>query len=472
MTTQHSVRTTPQRAVRLISRVAAVACAFLCASGAVAGGECAPAWVPFGGTGMNQVVRALAVFDDGSGGGPALYAGGQFTTSGGMQTKGIAKWNGVSWAPFGTGVGGDGPLLGVRALAVFDDGSGPALYAGGQFTTIDGVAAEGIARWRGGAWSSVGSGQLGPANSIVTSLAVYDDGQGGGPALHAGGSFTTIGGVSALRIAKWNGSAWSAVGGGVSSGVHALVVLHAGGSPVLIASGIFASAGGTPAIYVARWNGLAWSALDNSLAGLGVYSLAVHDDGLGGGPTLFVGGEFNVSGPAPLSRIARWTGTAWAPVGGGVNGGVYSMASFDDGMGGGPALYAGGFFTTAGGVPAQGIARWNGTSWSPLGAGLDSGAFVMKEFADGMGASPALFVGGAFFQAGGSPAQCIAKWQGCLADACGPADLNSDGVVNGGDLGILLSAWGGGGAAADLDGDGTINGADLGALLAAWGPCS
>jgi hypothetical protein len=47
-------------------------------------------------------------------------------------------------------------------------------------------------------------------------------------------------------------------------------------------------------------------------------------------------------------------------------------------------------------------------------------------------------------------------------------DLNGDGVVNGADLGILLSNWNQPGAT-DLNGDGTTNGADLGMLLANWG---
>ncbi len=54
-------------------------------------------------------------------------------------------------------------------------------------------------------------------------------------------------------------------------------------------------------------------------------------------------------------------------------------------------------------------------------------------------------------------------------------DLNGDGVVNGADLGLLLSAWGnctiGFPCPADLDGDGLVGGADLGLLLAAWGGC-
>ena len=52
-----------------------------------------------------------------------------------------------------------------------------------------------------------------------------------------------------------------------------------------------------------------------------------------------------------------------------------------------------------------------------------------------------------------------------------PGDLNGGGQVDGGDLGLLLAAWGTSDPAADLNGDGTVNGADLGLLLADWGPC-
>jgi hypothetical protein len=51
-----------------------------------------------------------------------------------------------------------------------------------------------------------------------------------------------------------------------------------------------------------------------------------------------------------------------------------------------------------------------------------------------------------------------------------PHDLNSDGAVDGADLGLLLGNWGNPGAS-DLNNDGTTNGADLGLLLGAWGAC-
>lgn len=51
-----------------------------------------------------------------------------------------------------------------------------------------------------------------------------------------------------------------------------------------------------------------------------------------------------------------------------------------------------------------------------------------------------------------------------------PWDLNSDGIVNGADLGALLANWGNAGTG-DFDGNGIVNGADLGELLANWGNC-
>ena len=52
-------------------------------------------------------------------------------------------------------------------------------------------------------------------------------------------------------------------------------------------------------------------------------------------------------------------------------------------------------------------------------------------------------------------------------------DLNVDGVVNGADLGLMLSSWGpcGTNCPYDLNADGQINGADLGLVLSAWGGC-
>ena len=103
--------------------------------------------------------------------------------------------------------------------------SGTNLYAGGYFTTAGGVTANDIAKWDGSAWSALGSGMDG---CDVNALAVS------GTNLYAGGDFTTAGGVTANNIAKWDGSAWSALGSGMNGySVYALAVsgtnLYAGG---------------------------------------------------------------------------------------------------------------------------------------------------------------------------------------------------------------------------------------------------
>lgn len=49
-------------------------------------------------------------------------------------------------------------------------------------------------------------------------------------------------------------------------------------------------------------------------------------------------------------------------------------------------------------------------------------------------------------------------------------DINTDGMRDGADLGIMLAQWGSAGSA-DIDSSGTVEGGDLTYLLASWGPC-
>lgn len=96
---------------------------------------------------MNAPVHALTVFDDGSG--PSLYAGGEFTSAGGVAALGLARWEGSSWQTL-AGAASDvlrDPVL--YALTVFDDGAGPALCVGGSFEVSPAGDAN-LARWGNG----------------------------------------------------------------------------------------------------------------------------------------------------------------------------------------------------------------------------------------------------------------------------------------------------------------------------------
>jgi hypothetical protein len=88
-----------------------------------------------------------------------------------------------------------------------------------------------------------------------------------------------------------------------------------------------------------------------------VEALFEYDDGTG--RALYVGGRFLSAGGVPIHGIAHWNGASWSTVDGGLTGGyewVFAFTSMDTDTG--PALIAGGSFTHAGGVPSNNLARW------------------------------------------------------------------------------------------------------------------
>jgi hypothetical protein len=124
--------------------------------------------------------------------------------------------------------------------------------------------------------------------------------------------------------------------------------------------------------------------------------------------------------------VLKWNGSSWSDLGSGVLGNVFALRTFDDGNG--SALYAGGFFSTAGGVAVSRIAKWSGSAWSALGTGTIGGAvYALRGFDHGFG--PALYVGGTFTS---SPAgnSHVAKW-GCPLNSSGTPYCTSGTTTNG-----------------------------------------
>jgi len=341
-----------------------------------------------------------------------LVAVGNFTHTGGNQVGSIARWNGTSWLPVGTGLHvSEDPLEYTNAFAVSVGPSGE-IIAGGEFLYAGANVSPYVARWAcpdspcnpSPKWTGLPTGS--GANGTVLSSVVFDDGSGS--ALYVGGSFSSIGGVVAHGLAKWNGASWTGVSVESGATVFALAVHDDGTGPALYVGGWFSSAGGVEAFNIARWNGTAWSAVGSGTNSVVRALTSFDSDGPGGKPArLVAGGAFTVAGGMAASHIAAWTGAGWVALGQGTDGQVLTLRSWTDG--GGPALFVGGDFTNAGGAPANFIARWDG-SWSTLQSGLGNFPTCMEVYNDGTG--EALFVGGPFFSAGATPAQLIAKWSG------------------------------------------------------------
>jgi hypothetical protein len=298
----------------------------------------------------NSTVYALAVI------GTTVYAGGSFTSIGGTTRNRLAAIGTdgslQSWNPDANGQ--------VNALVV----SGTTVYAGGSFTSIGGTTRNRLA-----AIHTNGSLQSWnpDANSTVYALAVS------GSTVYAGGAFTSIGGQARNGLAaihtdgslqSWNPNA--------NLAVQALAV---SGSTVY-AGGAFTSIGGmvrnrlaaiditnscltsyNPTSCLQSWN--------PDVGGgppLAVYALAVS------GSTVYAGGAFTTISGMVRNRLAAIDITnscltsynptsclqSWNPdVGGGPPLEVYALVVS------GSTVYAGGSFTSIGGIPRSFIVSIN-----------------------------------------------------------------------------------------------------------------
>ncbi len=289
----------------------------------------------------SHAVSAIAVL------GTNIYAGGSFSTAGGVVSGSIARFDGNRWNAVGHGAG-----YTVYALAP----SGTNLYVGGSFlqpeqTNYALVNAYRIARWDGYQWFTLGSG----VNDEVYAIACN------GTNVFIGGRFITAtqqnsSTLSTVGIARWDGTAWNALGTGVNGFVYALAMVGTN----LYAGGIFTIGGGVNATNLARWDGANWFSVGGGVQAIFYPPVrALVTDGT----NLYVGGSFSMAGGVTANSVARWDGSSWNALGAGVSGELNALA-----LSGGN-LFAGGTFTAAGGAPATYVAKWNGASWSALGSG-------------------------------------------------------------------------------------------------------
>ncbi len=350
-------------------------------------------------SGPRTHVRALAEFNS------RLYAGGDFVANGnGEPVSGIAFWSGIDW--LGLAVPSE-----VAALTTF----GSRVVVGGAFAqaTAAGMA-DHLVAWNGEQFSPLGGGPNGP----VSALTGYSDTSFPHDShLVVGGSFTVAGGVAASHVARWTESTiypfdwWSALGDGFDGPVRALGWYQG----QLVAGGQFSASGATPTSGVARWDGSAWQAMGTGVNGtvraLDAFSVLSKFRF----NNLIAGGDFTATSGAPAYRIASWTESVfgagpWQPMGDGFNATVRAIARFQD------VEYAAGDFTLSGSTRVDFIAAWNGTAWVPVGTGSFAGGTdgpIYSLKADG----DYLYAAGDFIYADNVPADHVARWDGTVWSA-------------------------------------------------------
>jgi hypothetical protein len=196
-------------------------------------------------------------------------------------------------------------------------------------------------------------------------------------------------------VGKWDGSAWQDAGTSVGGVVYNL---YNDGDSVLWALGSFSSIGSVPADGIAKFNGTSWTALDTATWGGKILKMCRYN-----GDIYFTGDFVNV--PKDIYDITRWDGSLFHKVGNGIHGNIEFV---QDMIVYGNELYVGGWFNYGvNGNPGTMIARWDGTQWSQVGGGMQSGQVNDFEIYNGN-----LWVAGAFNNAGGTTASMVARYDG------------------------------------------------------------
>jgi hypothetical protein len=285
-------------------------------------------------------------------------------------------------------------------------------------------------------WSAVGPGAAADVLSVHAPDAPATDPVDHGYVGTSNGPWV-VPGQSWWRPAGWDGWTWSPMGSGLTvTGDDIKAVRHwpagvpGSAQPGLYIGGYLTNVGGVPVTNVARWDGASWHEVGAGVSSPEVYPWIgafkeYDEDGPGpAAPVLYAGGRFTRAGVLPANGFARWDGTQWsappqqlATASPATWPSVYALEVYDDDGPGPrrPGLYAGGSFRYAGALLATNIARWDGQAWEAVGfQGVNSTVDSLCVFDDdGPGPRPpALFVGGQFNWAGGATAIRMARWDG------------------------------------------------------------
>lgn len=213
---------------------------------------------------------------------------------------------------------------------------------------------KGALKLNGNMWSEEGM----KLNGVIRTTVSNND------ELIVGGSFTRIGNTRNSGVAKYSNNTWLSLGSDNPLGRDAKIMTMKYYNNELYVGGIFSRDFNEDfATNIAKWNGTQWGVVGkgkktdynnniaNGLQGT-VRALAVYKN------ELYAGGDFKIADGKFVNGIAKWNGSEWLPVGLGFDGSIWCLEVYND------ELYAGGKFKSVGGTLANSLAKWNGNEWT------------------------------------------------------------------------------------------------------------
>ena len=299
-----------------------------------------------------------------------------------------------------------------RVVAV--DAAGDFYVAGG----VDGTFTCLVQKFDGATGLAASGWSCSTADGVSHAITI-----GASGAVYVGGTFTTVNGIARHRVAKLNGTTGALDASWNPNADEAVFALEADADGSIYAGGDFAAIGGQTRSHIAKLAGTGTGAADaswNPTANNTVYAL-VRD----AATSLYAGGAFTSIGGRSRSHLAKLTaaGTGgadatWNPS---ANGDVRAVALDSTG-----AVYAGGDFQTIGGGSHQRLAKL-----SPTGAGAAIASWNASAsdivYALTFDADDNLYVGGEFALIDGETKLALAK----LAPDGSVATFSADAEIGG-----------------------------------------
>jgi len=244
-------------------------------------------------------------------------------------------------------------------------------------------------------WSQFAPGNT---NGTVVDFEIYND------ELYAAGLFTQINGSNSNSISRWNGSSWQSVAGGFPDGVHNMTVIDD-----KLYTAVYEMQNDSNWIYYlsgGNWQKLGKGFYLNGASPSQFYTCSMYDVQKYNNE-IYASGEFNKNGTQVIKGIAKYNGTDWQGLGSGLSIPFQGQVIYphqiliNNGK-----LYVCGNFKNAGGVTVNGIAVWDGSTWSALGTGFNSVVYAIEFY------NNELYAGGDFTLTGTDSVNAIAKWNG------------------------------------------------------------